>query len=75
MTELQPRSPIRYRNEFRWRIMPPDGADAFGLFDRSFSNKQDALADQKQVKARFPDEPCCLIDTGRWFDSFGHIIH
>ena len=55
--------------------MPPDGADAFGLFDRSFSNKQDALAYQKQVKARFPDEPCCLIDTGRWFDSFGHIIH
>ncbi len=75
MPELQPRSPVRYRNHFRWRIMPPDGAAQHGLSDRSFGNKQAALAYQKQVKARYPHQPCCLIDTGRWFDSLGHIIH
>jgi hypothetical protein len=68
------RGPIRYRNHFRWRVMPPDGASEHGLFDRSFENKKQALAYQKQVKARFPDEPCCLIDMGRWHDSFGRII-
>ena len=68
------RGPIRYRNHFRWRVMPPDGASEHGLFDRSFENKTKAVAYQKQVKARFPDEPCCLIDTGRWHDSFGRII-
>ena len=54
--------------------MPPDGAGEHGLFDRSFENKTKALAYQKQVKARFPDDPCCLIDMGRWHDSFGRII-
>jgi len=68
------RGPIRYRNHFRWRVMPPDGASDLGLFDRSFQNKKQAVAYQKQVKARFPNEPCCLIDTGRWHDSFGRII-
>ena len=62
------------RNHFRWRVMPPDGASEHGLFDRSFQNKKQAVAYQKQVKVRFPDEPCCLIDTGRWHDSFGRII-
>jgi hypothetical protein len=68
------RSPIKYRNHFRWRIMPPDHAAEQGFFDRSFSTKKEALAYQKKVKARFPNEPCCLIDSGRWYDSFGHII-
>jgi hypothetical protein len=68
------RGPIRYRNHFRWRVMPPDGASEHGLFDRSFENKTKAVAYQKKVKARFPDEPCCLIDMGRWHDSLGHII-
>lgn len=54
--------------------MPPEGASEHGLFDRSFENKTKALAYQKQVKARFPDAPCCLVDLGRWHDSFGRII-
>jgi hypothetical protein len=68
------RSPIKYRNHFRWRIMPPDGAAQQGFFDRSFENKKKAVAYQKKVKAKFPNEPCCLIDTGRWYDSMGRII-
>ncbi len=69
------RGPIRYRNHFRWRVMPPDHASEQGFFDRSFENKKKAVAYQKQVKARFPDHPCCLIDMGRWYDSMGRIIH
>ena len=69
------RSPIRYRNHFRWRIMPPEGAAEQGFTDRSFENKKNALKYQKRVKAKFPDSPCCLIDTGRWYDSFGRTIH
>ena len=74
MSSLAPRSPIRYRKHFRWRIMPPDGAEQHGFFDRSFGNKQDAVAYQKRVKAKYPQAPCCLIDTGRWYDSMGRII-
>ena len=69
------RSPIRYRNYFRWRILPPEGAAEHGLFDRSFERKKEALAYQKKVKAKFPNEPCAMIDMGRWMDSFGRIIH
>jgi hypothetical protein len=69
------RSPIRYRNHFRWRVMPPNGATELGFYSRSFENKAKALAYQKRVKARFPTNPCCLIDMGRWHDSFGRIIH
>ncbi len=69
------RSPIRYRNYFRWRIMPPEEAQKNGFPDRSFENKQQALKYQKRVKSKFPHEPCCLIDTGRWYDSFGRPIH
>jgi hypothetical protein len=47
--------------------MPPEGASEQGFFDRSFENKQ--------VKAKFPDAPCCIIDLGRWHDSFGRPIH
>ncbi len=65
---------LRYRNHFRWHIMPPQGASEKGFHDRSFDNKKKALAYQKQVKAQFPNEPCCLIDFGRWHDSFGNII-
>jgi len=54
--------------------MPPDGAGEHGLFDRSFENKKQAVAYQKKVKARFPNDPCCLVDLGRWHDSLGHII-
>jgi hypothetical protein len=68
------RGPIRYRNHFRWRVMPPDGADEQGLFDRSFPNKKQAVAYQKRVKAKFPDQPCALVDTGRWMDCMGNII-
>jgi hypothetical protein len=66
------RGPIRYRNHFRWRVMPPEGAE--GLFDHSFENKKAALAYQKKVKARYPDQPCCLVDLGRWHDALGRII-
>lgn len=55
--------------------MPPDHAAEHGFFDRSFENKKKAVAYQKRVKAKFPDHPCCLIDTGRWYDSMGRIIH
>jgi hypothetical protein len=70
-----PRKPIRYRNHFRWRVMPPDGAAKDGFFDRSFENKEAAVKYQKKVKAKYPSEPCCLLDTGRWHDSMGRIIH
>ncbi len=66
-----PEPPRRYRNEFRWCVMPPETAAEAGLFDRSFGNKQKALEYQKQVKARFPKEPCTLCDTGRYFDHLG----
>ncbi len=69
------RGPIRYRNHFRWRILPPEAATKQGFFDKSFENKAKALKYQKDVKRRFPNEPCCLIDTGRWYDSFGRPIH
>ena len=72
---LLKRGPIRYRNHLRWRVMPPDGAAEAGFFDRSFETKKKALVYQKRVKARFPDHPCCLLDTGRWYDSFGRPIH
>jgi len=68
------RGPIRYRNHFRWRVMPPEGASEHGLFDRSFENKKKAVTYQKKVKAQFPDEACCLVDLGRWYDSSGRII-
>ena len=68
------RSPVRYRNHLRWRVMPPEGAAQQGFFDRSFENKEKALHYQKKVKARFPTEPCCLLDTGRWYDALGRII-
>ena len=71
---LPERGPIRYRNHFRWRVMPPEGASEQGFFDRSFENNKEAVAYQKQVKAKFPDAPCCLIDMGRWHDSLGRII-
>ena len=72
-TELK-RGPILYRNHFRWRVMPPDHATHQGFPDRSFENKKKAVHYQKRVKARFPNDPCSLIETGRWYDSFGHII-
>ena len=68
------KSSTRYRNPFRWRVMPPDGASKDGFYDRSFSNKPDAVAYQKRVKAKYPGEPVCLIDTGRWYDSLGRMI-
>ena len=66
--------PIRYRNHFRWRIMPPEGASEQGFFDRSFENKKKAVEYQRRVKAKFPDAPVCIIDMGRWVDSLGRII-
>ena len=32
------------------------------------------LAYQEKVKSKFSNDPCCLIDTGRWYDSLDHII-
>ncbi len=71
---LLQRSPIRYRNHFRWRVMPPDGAAEHGFFDHSFTSKKEAVTYQKKVKAKFPDQPCALVDTGRFYDSLGHIV-
>jgi hypothetical protein len=68
------RGPIRYRNHFRWRIMPPEGASEQGFLDRSFENKKKAVEYQKLVKANFPNAPCALVDLGRWMDSLGRII-
>ena len=68
------RGPIRYRNPFRWRVMPPEQAAMEGFFDRSFGNKKRAVAYQRRVKERFPNEACCLVDTGRWYDSLGNTI-
>ena len=69
------RSPIRHRNYFRWRILPPEDARKEGFFDKGFESKAKAVKYQKEVKRRFPNEPCCLIDTGRWYDSLGRPIH
>ncbi len=73
--ESAPRRPIRYRNHFRWRVMPPDGASQHGFLDRSFENKKAAVKYQKRVKTKFPDDPVALVDLGRWYDSFGRPIH
>jgi hypothetical protein len=54
-----------------WRVMPPEKAAEDGFHDRSFTNKKQAVDYQKQVKSRFPDEPCCLVHTGRYFDALG----
>jgi hypothetical protein len=51
------RGPIRYRNHFRWRIMPPEGAAEQGFFDQSFENKKKAVEYQKRVKAKFSRGP------------------
>jgi hypothetical protein len=61
----------RYRNPWPWRVMPPEQAAEGGFFDRSFSNKKQALAYQKLVKSQYPEEPCCLVHTGRYFDVLG----
>lgn len=65
--------PHRYKNDFRWRVMPPDKAVEQGYFNRSFGNKTKAVAYQKLIKTLFPDEPCALCDTGKYYDAFGHI--
>jgi len=65
--------PHRYRNEFRWRVMPPEKAEAEGYFTRGFGNKAKALAYQKLIKTLYPDEPCALCDTGRYYDTKDHI--
>ena len=54
--------------------MPPEGAAEHRFFDRSFETKKQAVTYQKRVKARFLEAACCLIDTGRWLDSFGRPI-
>ena len=63
----------RYKNDFRWRVMPPEQAEADGYFSRGFGNKAKALAYQKLIKTLFPDEPCALCDPGRYDDTHGHI--
>jgi hypothetical protein len=63
----------RYKNDFRWRVMPPDKAVADGYYDRSFGNKTKALAYQKLIKTLYPDEPCALCDTGKYHGAHGHV--
>jgi hypothetical protein len=70
-----PRPMHRYKNEFRWRVMPCEKAVADGYCDRGFGNKAKALAYQKLIKTLFPSEPCALCDTGRYYDAHGHIYH
>ncbi len=65
----------RYKNLFRWRIMPAEKAVAEGYYDRGFSNKAKALAYQKLIKTLFPEDLCALCDTGRYYDMLGHIYH
>jgi hypothetical protein len=61
----------RYRNQWPWRVMPPEEAASERFFDRSFGNKRATVGFQKQVKIRFPNEPCCLIHIRRYFDALG----
>lgn len=70
-TEPQPMH--RYKNDFRWRVMPSEKAAAEGYHDRGFGNKIKAVAYQKLIKTLFPDEVCCLCDTGKYYDALGHI--
>jgi len=63
----------RYKNLSRWRVMPSEKAVAEAINDRGFGNKAKALAYQKLIKTLYPDEPCALCDTGRYYDAFGHI--
>lgn len=77
MNHPQPRlirGPIRYRNEFRWLILPPPGASRSGYHERSFRNKRLAVDYQRRVKTAFPNQPCCLVDTGQWVDAQGRIV-
>lgn len=69
----EPRPMHRYKNDFRWRVMPPEKAEAEGYFTRSFGNKAKAIAYQKLIKTLYPDEPCALCDTGRYYDAEGRI--
>lgn len=70
----QPRMGLpRYKNDFRWRVMPPDKAVEEGYFNRSFGNKKKAEAYQKLIKTLYPDEPCSLCDTGKYYDAEGRI--
>ena len=68
-----PKPMTRYKNDFRWRVMPSEKAVNEGYFDRGFGNKAKALAYQKLIKTLFPDDVCGLCDTGRYYDAFGHI--
>lgn len=63
--------PHLYKNEWPWRVMPCNAAQAEGFFDKGFRSKKQALAYQKMVKQRFPDEPCALVFMGRYFDALG----
>jgi hypothetical protein len=42
--------------------MPPDEAVKQGWLDKAFENKAKALNYQKEVKRRFPNQPCCFLD-------------
>ena len=70
-----PKRLIRYRNDFRWRILPPDEAVQAGFLDKGFETKKQAVKYQRRIKEKFPGLPCCLIDTGRFYDSMGRPCH
>jgi len=63
---LPERGPIRYRNHFRWRIMPPERASEQGFFDHSFENKKKALDYQKRVNRRMELELCASWVVHFW---------
>ena len=53
--------------------MPPEKAETEGYFTRGFGNKVKALAYQKLIRTLYPEEPCSLCDTGRYYDAEGRI--
>ena len=68
------RGPIRYRNHFRWRIMPPEGASEQGFFDRSFETRRKPSSIKSRLKPSSPMLRVLWSILGRWMDSLGRII-
>ena len=67
----EPKRPHLYENEWPWRVLPCEAAAAEDYYSKGFGSKVKALAYQKQIKKLFPNEPCAVVSTRRYFDSHG----
>ncbi len=63
--------PHLYKNDWPWRVLPCEAAEAEGFYSKGFGSKVKALAYQKEIKKLYPSEPCALVFMGRYFDDHG----